>query len=55
MAAAGFYFKGSKKEPDLAECFVCQKELDGWEENDDPWYVFNQNSLSLSHIVLSRL
>ncbi|XP_045621635.2 baculoviral IAP repeat-containing protein 5 [Procambarus clarkii] len=37
MAAAGFYFTGSKKEPDLAKCFVCHKELDGWEEQDDPW------------------
>ncbi|XP_018018393.1 baculoviral IAP repeat-containing protein 5 isoform X2 [Hyalella azteca] len=37
MAAAGFYFAGSKSEPDLACCFVCLKELDGWEEEDDPW------------------
>ncbi|KAF2343989.1 BIR repeat, partial [Trinorchestia longiramus] len=37
MAAAGFHFKGSKAEPDLACCFVCFKELDGWEEDDDPW------------------
>jgi hypothetical protein len=39
MAAAGFYFAGSKSEPDLACCFVCLKELDGWEEEDDPWLV----------------
>lgn len=37
MAAAGFHFTGSKNEPDLAQCFVCLKELDGWEEDDDPW------------------
>lgn len=39
MAEAGFYFIGSKSEPDLARCYVCFKELDGWEDNDNPWWV----------------
>jgi len=37
MAAAGFYGCGGSKEPDLARCFVCRKEMDGWEPSDDPW------------------
>lgn len=37
MAAAGFYFIGNEKELDLVECFICSKQLDGWEEDDDPW------------------
>jgi len=37
MAEAGFYGCGGSKEPDLARCFVCRKELDGWEPSDDPW------------------
>lgn len=36
MADAGFYHCGNDKEPDYVQCFVCQKELDGWEPNDDP-------------------
>ncbi|KAK8404654.1 hypothetical protein O3P69_007716 [Scylla paramamosain] len=40
MAAAGFYFIGSKSNPDLVRCFLCFKELDGWEEEDDPWLDF---------------
>lgn len=36
MASAGFYCVGTKREPDLAKCYVCLKELDGWEEDDDP-------------------
>ena len=36
MAAAGFHFTGNRKEKDLAQCFVCFKELDGWEEDDVP-------------------
>lgn len=39
MAAAGFYCVGSKEEPDLVECFICSKQLDGWDPDDDPWYV----------------
>ncbi|KAK9887113.1 hypothetical protein WA026_020560 [Henosepilachna vigintioctopunctata] len=37
MAEAGFIFVGSRIEPDLAKCFFCNKELDGWEKDDDPW------------------
>lgn len=37
MAAAGFYFVGNNDEPDLVECFICGKQLDGWEPEDDPW------------------
>ena len=39
MAAAGFYVIGDSNEPDLVECFICSKQLDGWEPDDDPWYV----------------
>jgi hypothetical protein len=38
MAEAGFVFCGSKQEPDLTQCQVCLKKLDGWEKDDDPWY-----------------
>jgi len=37
MAEAGFYSSGKKSEADLAMCYICGKELDGWEEEDDPW------------------
>ena len=33
MAAAGFYLVST---PDSVRCFVCLKELDGWEPEDDP-------------------
>ena len=39
MAEAGFYFTGGKREPDLAQCYFCHKELDGWEDDDDPWLI----------------
>lgn len=37
MAQAGFYFIGNEQDHDLVECFICGKQLDGWEETDDPW------------------
>ncbi|XP_028137798.1 baculoviral IAP repeat-containing protein 5 [Diabrotica virgifera virgifera] len=37
MAEAGFIFIGNKQEPDAVKCFFCWKNLDGWEESDNPW------------------
>jgi len=36
MAEAGFYHCPTDQEPDAAQCWVCHKELDGWESTDDP-------------------
>lgn len=36
MAQAGFYHCPIDNEPDLARCYVCFKELTGWEPDDDP-------------------
>ncbi|XP_063381252.1 baculoviral IAP repeat-containing protein 5-like [Cydia fagiglandana] len=38
MAEAGFYSVATgDDDADAAKCFLCGKELDGWEPNDDPW------------------
>ncbi|XP_065606690.1 baculoviral IAP repeat-containing protein 5.1-like [Cyrtonyx montezumae] len=37
MAKAGFIHCQSLNEPDVAKCFFCLIELEGWEPNDDPW------------------
>uniref|UniRef100_A0A669PS01 Baculoviral IAP repeat containing 5 n=1 Tax=Phasianus colchicus TaxID=9054 RepID=A0A669PS01_PHACC len=37
MAKAGFIHCRSANEPDVAKCFFCLIELEGWEPNDDPW------------------
>merc|ERR1712029_910019 len=31
------YACGGENEPDLARCYFCRKELDGWDPEDDPW------------------
>lgn len=36
MAAAGFVHCPSENGPDVAQCFFCLKELEGWEPDDDP-------------------
>lgn len=36
MAATGFYCPDPEKEPDVVRCFVCRKELDGWDPEDNP-------------------
>lgn len=37
MAMAGFVHCPSENEPDVACCFYCLKELEGWEPDDIPW------------------
>ncbi|KAF5362388.1 hypothetical protein D9756_002189 [Leucocoprinus leucothites] len=39
LAEAGFYFDPSYGDRDNVTCFVCGKELGGWEENDDPFEI----------------
>lgn len=36
MARAGFYFNPRPSNPDNVACFLCRKELDGWEDDDEP-------------------
>ena len=36
LAQTGFYRPNPDHEPDLARCFICHKELEGWEDTDDP-------------------
>lgn len=39
MARAGFVHTPSDNSPDIAMCFFCLKELEGWEPDDDPQWV----------------
>jgi baculoviral IAP repeat-containing protein 5 len=54
MAQAGFYWCGNDRENDSAACFVCGKELDGWEENDDPWSEHRKHAPQCMFVKYSR-
>ncbi|KAG7166974.1 baculoviral IAP repeat-containing protein 5-like [Homarus americanus] len=54
MAEAGFYFIGSKREPDLVRCFMCLKELDGWEEEDVPWQEHEKHAPYCQFVQLNK-
>ncbi|KKA24189.1 Chromosome segregation protein BIR1 [Rasamsonia emersonii CBS 393.64] len=36
LAHAGFYYKPYETNPDNTMCFLCERALDGWEEDDNP-------------------
>ncbi|KAJ4289472.1 hypothetical protein N0V88_006953 [Collariella sp. IMI 366227] len=36
LAKAGFFFQPDTKHPDNVTCFLCNKSLDGWDEDDNP-------------------
>jgi len=55
MAEAGFYSLGSKSEPDLAKCYVCFKELDGWEKDDDPWSEHKKHAPQCAFVLLGKM
>ncbi|XP_035761626.1 baculoviral IAP repeat-containing protein 5b [Neolamprologus brichardi] len=44
MAKAGFVHCPSENEPDVACCFFCLLELEGWEPDDDPWSEHERRS-----------
>lgn len=52
MAMAGFVHCPSENEPDVACCFFCLLELEGWEPDDDPWWEEFSNLLVLSEETL---
>ena len=39
LAEAGFYFSPSWDDRDNVACFLCEKELSGWVDDDDPFVL----------------
>lgn len=54
MAEAGFYWCGTMQENDAAACFLCGKQLDGWEPTDNPWSEHKKHSPQCAFVKLSR-
>ncbi|CAK8690040.1 unnamed protein product [Clavelina lepadiformis] len=36
LSHSGFFRPNPDSDPDLVRCFVCHKDLEGWEPNDEP-------------------
>lgn len=54
MAEAGFYWCGTEQYNDVACCFLCHKELDGWESTDDPWDEHKKHAPQCPFVKLGR-
>ncbi|KAH9941315.1 uncharacterized protein BXZ73DRAFT_88456 [Epithele typhae] len=39
LAEAGFYYNPGSDSPDCATCYMCNKSIDGWEPEDDPFAI----------------
>lgn len=39
LAEAGFYYDPAYGDSDNVTCYICEKELGGWEEDDDPFLL----------------
>ena len=40
LVEAGWKYTPSLESDDMSTCAYCQLSLDGWEQNDKPWYVY---------------
>ncbi|KAI4807196.1 hypothetical protein KUCAC02_027023 [Chaenocephalus aceratus] len=54
MAKAGFIHTPSDNCPDIAMCFFCLKELEGWEPDDDPEKEHKSHSAACQFIALKK-
>ncbi|XP_046959767.1 baculoviral IAP repeat-containing protein 5 [Vanessa cardui] len=55
MAEAGFYSVATGDEDaDAAKCFLCGKELDGWEASDDPWAEHKSHASKCAFVQLGK-
>ncbi|RZB40810.1 baculoviral IAP repeat-containing protein 5.2 [Asbolus verrucosus] len=54
LAEAGFIFIGNRHEPDSVKCFLCDKHLDSWDEDDDPWTEHLKHSPGCSFVKLDK-
>ncbi|XP_010780378.1 baculoviral IAP repeat-containing protein 5a [Notothenia coriiceps] len=54
MAKAGFIHTPSDNCPDIAMCFFCLKELEGWEPDDDPEKEHKSHSAGCQFIALKK-
>ncbi|KAM4664452.1 baculoviral IAP repeat-containing protein 5 [Discoglossus pictus] len=54
MAAAGFIHCPTVNSPDVAQCFFCLKELEGWEPEDDPMEEHKKHSSSCLFLCLKK-
>uniref|UniRef100_A0AAY5KU71 Uncharacterized protein n=1 Tax=Esox lucius TaxID=8010 RepID=A0AAY5KU71_ESOLU len=54
MAKAGFIHTPTENSPDIAMCFFCLKELEGWEPEDDPEKEHKSHSPSCNFICLKK-
>ncbi|KAM6406461.1 baculoviral IAP repeat-containing protein 5-like [Pluvialis apricaria] len=55
MAAAGFLHCPSENGPDVAQCFFCLKELEGWEPDDDPLKEHKKHSAGCALLHLQKV
>ncbi|KAM9715415.1 baculoviral IAP repeat-containing protein 5a [Menidia menidia] len=54
MAKAGFIHTPTENSPDIAMCFFCLKELEGWEPEDDAEKEHKSHSPSCQFIALKK-
>lgn len=55
VALAGFYYQPQKTGDDNVVCYLCDRYLDGWEEDDDPIEEHLQHSPECGYAIMARI
>jgi hypothetical protein len=55
VATAGFYYRPNKTGDDNVVCYLCDRYLDGWEEDDDPVAEHLEHSSECGFAVLAGI
>nr|QMS47767.1 baculoviral IAP repeat-containing protein-like protein [Fimbriaphyllia ancora] len=54
MAEAGFFRSSTDRDADITRCFVCFKELEGWEPEDSPMEEHKSHSPKCEFLLLNK-
>ncbi len=55
IAKAGFYYRAESTGSDNVVCYLCERQLDGWEEDDDPVEEHLKHSPQCGWAMLARI
>ncbi|CAG8974489.1 hypothetical protein HYALB_00011639 [Hymenoscyphus albidus] len=55
LAKAGFFYHPLPESPDNTACFLCHRQIDGWEEDDDPLVEHLKHSPECAWAIIATI
>lgn len=55
LARAGFFYRPNEANPDNVTCFLCHKNIAGWEKGDDPLAEHLKHSEDCGWAIVAKI